>query len=70
MIIALLSLAEHEEVLLEEARKRVKNALAQLEGNNLSEWSSIKSAVRETLGRFLWDRTKRRPMILPIIMEV
>ncbi len=58
------------EVLLEEARKRVKNALAQLEGNNLSEWSSIKSAVRETLGRFLWDRTKRRPMILPIIMEV
>lgn len=58
------------EVLLEEARKRVKNALAQLEGNNLSEWSSIKSAVRETLGRFLWDKTKRRPMILPIIMEV
>ncbi|MCY0898251.1 MAG: ribonuclease J [Firmicutes bacterium] len=58
------------EALLDEARQRVKVALNQLEGNNLSEWSSIKAAVRETLGRFLWERTKRRPMILPIIMEV
>ncbi len=58
------------EALLDEARQRVKGALNQLEGNNLSEWSAIKSAVRETLGRFLWERTKRRPMILPIIMEV
>nr|WP_207711502.1 ribonuclease J [Sulfobacillus harzensis] len=58
------------EALLDEARQRVKSALATLEGNNLSEWSSIKSAVRETLGRFLWEKTKRRPMILPIIMEV
>lgn len=58
------------EALLDEARQRVKNALAVLEGNNLSEWSAIKSAVRDTLGRFLWEKTKRRPMILPIIMEV
>lgn len=58
------------EALLDEARHRVKSALAQLEGNNLSEWSSIKSAVRETLGRYLWEKTKRRPMILPIIMDV
>lgn len=58
------------EALLDEARQRVKTALKQLEGNNLPEWSAIKSAVRETLGRFLWDKTKRRPMILPIIMEV
>ncbi len=58
------------EALLDEARQRVKTALGQLEGNNLSEWSAIKSAVRETLGRFLWDKTKRRPMVLPIIMEV
>lgn len=58
------------EALLDEARNRVKTALTQLGGNNLSEWSAIKSAVRDTLGRFLWDKTKRRPMILPIIMEV
>lgn len=58
------------EALLEEARQRVKNALNAMEGVNLSEWSAIKSTVRDTLGKFLWERTKRRPMILPIIMEV
>lgn len=58
------------EALLDEARHRVKTALANLEGQGLSEWSAIKSAVRDTLGRFLWEKTKRRPMILPIIMEV
>ncbi len=58
------------EALLDEARHRVKTALSNLEGQGLSEWSAIKSAVRDTLGRFLWEKTKRRPMILPIIMEV
>ncbi|OLZ12285.1 ribonuclease J [Sulfobacillus thermosulfidooxidans] len=58
------------EALLDEARSRVKSALTAMEGGNLSEWSAIKALVRDTLGRFLWDRTKRRPMILPIIMEV
>jgi ribonuclease J len=58
------------EALLDEARNRVKTALTAMEGGNLTEWSAIKGVVRDTLGRFLWDRTKRRPMILPIIMEV
>ena len=35
-----------------------------------SEWSAIKSTVRDSLGRFLYERTRRRPMILPIIMEI
>ncbi|MCL4493905.1 MAG: ribonuclease J [Firmicutes bacterium] len=58
------------EALLDDARTRVKAALTAMEGGHLSEWSAIKALVRDTLGRFLWDRTKRRPMILPIIMEV
>lgn len=58
------------EALLDEARNRVKTALTAMEGGSLTEWSAIKGVVRDTLGRFLWDRTKRRPMILPIIMEV
>lgn len=58
------------EALLDEARHRVKNALTALEGDNITEWSAIKSTVRDTLGRFLWEKTRRRPMILPIIMEV
>ena len=37
---------------------------------NLSDWSSIKVQVKETLGKFLMEKTGRRPMILPIIMEV
>ncbi|MCL6563128.1 MAG: ribonuclease J [Firmicutes bacterium] len=58
------------EALLDEARQRVKSALAQMDDSHLTEWSAVKSQVRDTLGRFLWERTKRRPMILPIIMEV
>jgi ribonuclease J len=36
----------------------------------VNEWSSLKNNVKEALGRFLYDQTRRRPMILPIIMEV
>jgi metallo-beta-lactamase len=34
------------------------------------EWSAIKSNVRDALSRYLFDKTRRRPMILPIIMEI
>ena len=58
------------EVLMEEAREKVKQALDKCEENHISEWSAIKSNVRDALGRYLYERTKRRPMILPIIMEI
>ncbi|QQE80861.1 ribonuclease J [Alicyclobacillus sp. SO9] len=58
------------EALLEEASKLVENTLGKLVAENVSEWSSLKTAVRDTLGRFLYEQTRRRPMILPIIMEV
>jgi len=58
------------EDLMEEARERVLFALDRCETNGISEWSMIKSSIRENLGRFLYERTRRRPMILPIIMEV
>ncbi len=57
------------EALLEEASKIVSNTLLKLSSDNVSEWSSLKTAVRDSLGRFLFERTRRRPMILPIIME-
>ena len=50
--------------------KKVQAALDRCEENNVSEWSAIKSTVRDSLGRFLFERTRRRPMILPIIMEI
>ncbi len=58
------------EALMEEAREKVKQALDKCEENHISEWSAIKSNVRDALGRYLYERTKRRPMILPIIMEI
>ena len=58
------------EALMEEAREKVKQALDKCEESRISEWSAIKSNVRDALGRYLYERTKRRPMILPIIMEI
>jgi len=58
------------EGLLEEANRIVANTLAKLMSENVSEWASLKTNVKEVLGRFLYEQTKRRPMILPIIMEV
>ena len=58
------------EALMDDARDRVQQALDDCEEDGISEWSAIKSSVRDSLGRFLYERTRRRPMILPIIMEV
>lgn len=58
------------EDLMEEARDKVQAALDRCEENGVSEWSVIKSNVRDALGRFLYEKTRRRPMILPIIMEI
>ena len=58
------------EHLMEEAKDKVKQALEKCESNNITEWAAIKSNVRDTLGKHLYEKTRRRPMILPIIMEV
>ncbi len=57
------------EALLDEATKLVEATLIKMVSDNISEWSSLKTAVRDTLGRYLYEQTRRRPMILPIIME-
>jgi len=58
------------EALMNEAQNRVKAVLERCEAGSITEWSVIKSQVREALGKFLYEKTGRRPMILPIIMEV
>ena len=58
------------EGLMDEAKDKVQLALEKCEENGVSEWSAIKSTVRDSLGRFLSERTRRRPRILPIIMEI
>lgn len=58
------------EALMDEARARVEQALERCEDENVKEWAAIKSNVRDALGRYLFEKTRRRPMILPIIMEI
>ena len=58
------------EDLMVEAKGRVQEALDKCEERNHTEWSTLKVAIRDSLGRFLFEKTRRRPMIIPIIMEV
>ncbi|SHM49534.1 ribonuclease J [Caldanaerovirga acetigignens] len=58
------------EELMEQSKEIVRQALAKCQEEKITEWSMIKSQVRDTLGKFLFEQTHRRPMILPIIMEV
>jgi ribonuclease J len=57
------------EDLMEHAREVVENALQNCVERNITDWSRIKNMVKDALNDFLWKRTKRSPMILPIIME-
>ncbi|WP_127531693.1 ribonuclease J [Paenibacillus kobensis] len=58
------------EGLLDEANRIVTSTLHKLMNDNVNEWASLKTNVKDALGRFLYEQTRRRPMILPIIMEV
>jgi len=58
------------EDLMDKAREVVKEALTECEEKHITEWPTIKATIREALREYLYEKTKRRPMILPIIMEV
>jgi len=61
---------KESEHLMDQAREKIKEILAKCESEKLKDWSAIKSGVRDVLGRFLYEKTKRKPMILPIISEI
>ena len=58
------------EGLMDEARHVVEEALEDCMDRRVTDWGRLKTAIRDSLSEFLWKRTKRSPMILPIIMEV
>ncbi len=58
------------EGLMEEARRVVENALDGCMNKHITDWGKIKNVTKDALSDFLWKKTKRSPMILPIIMEV
>ena len=56
--------------LMEEAHVVVSEAVNGCLDRGISDWGKLKSAIKDSLGDYVWKKTKRRPMILPIIMEV
>lgn len=56
--------------LLDEATQIVEEQVLTLLSSGITEWGKLKSVIRDSLGEFIWKKTKRRPMIMPIIMEV
>jgi ribonuclease J len=58
------------EELINNAREEVKKALISCEEKEIVDWNSIKNVIRECLFKYLYEKTQRKPMILPILMEV
>ncbi|MBQ6441818.1 MAG: ribonuclease J [Lachnospiraceae bacterium] len=56
--------------LLEEARKTMNETMDKIQSKNITDWGKIKSEIKDAMGEFVWRETKRKPMIIPIIMEV
>ncbi|QPQ31987.1 ribonuclease J [Lysinibacillus sp. JNUCC 51] len=59
---------ESEELMVE-ASEIAKNVIEKYVGKDTFEWTNIKQEIRDTLNTYLFQKTKRRPMIIPIIME-
>ena len=57
------------EDLMGQAKSVVEDAIDSCLDRRISDWGKMKAAIKDSLGEFLWKRTKRKPMILPIIME-
>jgi ribonuclease J len=58
------------EYLMDEAKNIVYSALERCLDNQVSDWTKIKTEIKDSLSDYLWKKMKRNPMILPIIMEV
>ncbi len=58
------------EDMMEEARRVVEEALENCADKHVTDWGKIKTTIRDELNSYIWKKTKRNPMILPIIMEV
>ena len=56
--------------LMEEARERMAEVIENCLDRGITDWGKIKNSIKDSLGDYVWKKTKRRPMILPIILEV
>ena len=58
------------ENLMEEVKSFIREEINEIEENHITDWSRIKSTLKDGVRDFVFDRTKRNPMILPILMEI
>ena len=58
------------EQLVNKARSEVRRILSQKEGEPPANWLNMKNRLREEIGQFLYNNTKRQPMVIPVIIEV
>jgi ribonuclease J len=56
--------------LIEACKQQVRDAVAQCRTRGTTEWGAVRSAIRERLGRYLFEQTRRQPMILPVLVEL
>ncbi|MGJ7922094.1 ribonuclease J [Neobacillus sp. LXY-4] len=61
---------KESEDLLKEINDLVKRTVKELQGDNVRQWNVIKQSIRKSVGQYLFKHTKRKPMILPIIIEI
>jgi ribonuclease J len=62
-------LKENQEV-LEEVRKRVRALVSRLPASQETDADYIKTLIRDQISQFLYNKTKRRPMVLPVVIEI
>lgn len=60
---------KESEALIDEMRMQVVDTLDACQNNNITNWTAIKSSIKTSLSSYLQKKTKRSPMILPVIME-
>jgi len=65
-----LVLGSDSDAMLAEAKERVAKVLARTAKEGVTDHNIVKKALRDSLGQFIWERTRRRPMIIPVVMEV
>ena len=58
------------EEMMEEAREIARNLLTELLDSGVTEWTRLKQQTKDALSKYLYSKTKRKPMILPVIMNV
>jgi len=58
------------ESMLDEAKQKVRQTMARCRENRITEWAVLKNQIRDALSKQFYEKTRRRPMILPIIQEV